>query len=315
MTSIKKPLIAIAAAVALATTALVAAPANAAVATGLTVDGASVTSTLAAPVLLPVPADNSVDAGDALKIALTGLDANTVVAATATNASLVAKVSTVSGDVRANAGAATLSVNTGTGSTADIYVFTTTTTAGTVAVTVGGNTTTYYVKGTAGPAYNLAVVAPTTANLSGTAIIKATVADVFGNAVTNATITTSVVRGTAGAFSYDSTDKVYKSTFTAPATAGESVVGATITATAVTGLAKPVTEVISKIAVSDTAADLKTAQDAIATANGSLAAEKAGRAADKIAADAALAAVKAKYNALAAKWNKAHPKKKVALLK
>jgi hypothetical protein len=186
----------------------------------------------------------------------------------------------------------TATIPTGTGTTADIYVYTTTTETGTVAVTANGNTTTYYVKGTAGPAYNLAVVVPTVANLGAAVELTATVTDVFGNAVTNATIVSTVIRGSIGSFSYDPTDKRYEATLTAPTTAGTTVVSNTITATAVTGLAKPVAEIVSNISVADLAgqvAVLQTKVDSMVT--------------------------KKKYNKLAKKWNKRFPKSKVKLIK
>jgi hypothetical protein len=186
----------------------------------------------------------------------------------------------------------TATIPTGTGTTADVYVYTTTTETGTIAVTANGNTTTYYVKGTAGPAYNLAVVVPAVANLGATAEVTATVTDVFGNAVTDATISSVVIRGSIGSFSYDSTDKRYEATLTAPATAGTTVVANTITAAAVAGLAKPVTEVVSNISVADLAGQVAILQAKVA----------------------AMVTAK-KYNNLAKKWNKKFPKSKVKLVK
>jgi hypothetical protein len=186
----------------------------------------------------------------------------------------------------------TATIPTGTGTTADVYVYTTTTETGTVAVTANGNTTTYYVKGTAGSAYNLAVVAPAVANLSAAVEVTATVTDVFGNAVTGATISSTVIRGSIGSFSYDSTDKRYEATLTAPATAGTTVIANTITASAVTGLAKPVTEVVSNISVADLAGQVAVLQAQVASM-----------------------VTKDKYNKLAKKWNKKFPKSKVQLVK
>jgi hypothetical protein len=187
----------------------------------------------------------------------------------------------------------TATIPTGTGTTADVYVYTTSTEAGTVAVTANNNTTTYYVKGTAGPAYNLSVVAPVVANLSAAVELTATVTDVFGNAVTNASISSTVIRGTVGSFSYDATDKRYEATLTVPATAGTTVIANTITASAVTGFAKPATEVVSNISVADLAAQVAI----LSAANAKLTAD---------------------YNKLANRWNKKVDnkrtlKKKVAL--
>lgn len=294
MTSLKKPLIAIAAAVALAGTMLFAGPANASSAT-LTVAGASPATAgtaSASAIALPVPSDNDVSSADALRIALSGVTAGTNVAVTATNAKIVTAVSSGSTIVKVDSGVSTATIPTGTGTTADVYVYTTTTETGTVAVTANGNTTTYYVKGTAGSAYNLTVVAPAVANLSAAVEVTATVTDVFGNAVTGATISSTVIRGSIGSFSYDSTDKRYEATLTAPATAGTTVIANTITASAVTGLAKPVTEVVSNISVADLAGQVAALQAQVASM-----------------------VTKDKYNKLAKKWNKKFPKSKVQLVK
>lgn len=300
MTSLKKPLIAIASALALATTALVAAPANAAISAALTVNNVSVTAaaTAADPVLLPVPADNSVDAGDALKVVVT-VPANTVVSATATGVKLVSALATVSTPVTASAGAATFSANSGSGTTVTFYAFTTSTTAGSVVVTVGGDTTTYVVKGTAGAAYNLVASVPTVAGLGLDVDFTATVTDVFGNAVTNATITTSVLRGTVKtALTYDATDKRYEGVITTPTAAGTVAGISKITATDVAGLAKATTEVAFSVSVADLATQVVTLNAAVA------------------AKDAELAALKAKFNALAKKYNtKVAKKYQVKLVK
>jgi hypothetical protein len=295
MTSFKKPLIAIASAVALVGTMLIAGPAIASSAT-LTVAGASPASagtSSASAIALPVPSDNDVSSADALRISLSGVTAGSNVVVTATNAKIVTAVTSGSTTVKVDSGVSTATIATGTGTTADVYVYTTTTETGTVVVTANSNTTTYYVKGTAGAAYNLVVVAPSVANLGAAVELTATVTDVFGNAVTNASISSTVIRGTVSAFSYDATDKRYEATLTAPTTAGTTVIANTITASAVTGLAKPATEVVSNISVADLAGQVA-------------------------ALTAVVAALKADYNKLAERWNKKNknnkaPKKNVAL--
>jgi uncharacterized small protein (DUF1192 family) len=298
MTSFKKPLIAIASAVALVGTMLVAGPANASSAT-LTVAGASPASagtSSASAIALPVPSNNDVSSANALRIALSGVAAGSNVTVTATNAKIVTAVTSGSTIVKVDSGVSTATIPTGTGTTADVYVYTTTTETGTVAVTANNNTTTYYVKGTAGPAYNLAVVAPTVANLNAAVEITALVTDVFGNAVTNASISSTVIRGSIGAFSYDSTDKRYEATLTAPATAGTTVLANTITASAVAGLARPVTEIVSNISVADLAGQVAALQAQIATLK-------------------AATVTKDRFNKLAKRWNKANPTKRVKLVK
>lgn len=294
MTSFKKPLIAIASAVALVGTMLIAVPANASSAT-LTVAGASPASagtSSASAIALPVPSDNDVSSADSLRISLSGVTAGSNVVVTATNAKIVTAVTSGSTTVKVDSGVSTATIATGTGTTADVYVYTTTTETGTVVVTANSNTTTYYVKGTAGSAYNLKVTAPTVAGLGAAVEVTATVTDVFGNAVTNASISSTVIRGSIGAFSYDATDKRYEATLTAPATAGTTVIANTITASAVAGLAKPATEVISNISVADLAGQVAVLQTQVA---GMVTAKK--------------------YNKLAKRWNKANPTKKVKLVK
>lgn len=294
MTSNKKPLLAIASAVALIGTAILAIPANAATAT-LTVNNAAPATagtSVATAIVLPVPSDNSVDAADALKIALTNVATGSNVVVSATNA----KVLTSLTNAKAETGTSSVTVSTGTGTTADVFVYTTTTANGSVTVTANNVTTTYFVKGTAGPAYKLSVAAPATINIGGTAPLTATVVDAFGNAVTNATISAVVIRGTVTAFAYDTTDARYEATVTAPATAGNTVIAHSITASAVVGLGSPVTEVISTVVAADLAGQ-------VAALQAELDALKAELAAVKLVADDN----KKKYNALAKRWNKKIP--------
>jgi|688.fasta_scaffold139189_2 hypothetical protein len=305
MTSLKKPFIAIASAVALAATAILAVPANAAT-TALTVAGSAPATTgtsSATAIALPVPADNSVDSADVLRIALSGLTAGSNVVVSATNAKVVTSITSGSATVKADAGTASATIPTGTGTTADVYVYTTTTLTGSVSVTADNATTVYYVKGNAGAAYNLAVAAPNVANLGAAVEVTATVTDVFGNAVTNATISSTVIRGTLGSFSYDATDKRYEATLTAPATAGSTVIANTITASAVAGLAKPVTEIISTVAVADLAGQVAALDAKVADLEAKLAAAEA-KAVDN----------RKKYNGLAKQWNKKFPRAKVKLI-
>jgi hypothetical protein len=304
MTSIKKPLIAIASAVALVGSVLIAGPANAATAT-LTVDGSAPATTgasSATAIALPVPADNIVNAADALKIALTNVATNSNVVVSATNARVVTSLT----NAKSDSGSNSLTVSTGTGTTADLFVFTTTTATGSVTVTANNVTTTYFVKGTAGTAYNLSVRAPATVNIGGTAELTATVTDVFGNEVTNATISAVIIRGTVTSFSYDSTDKRYESTLTVPSSAGTTVISHTITASAVTGLAKPVTEVISTIVAADLAGRVTALQAELDAVKAELDATKS-----------LLASTTKQYNDLAVRWNRKLPGTKwdVALIK
>jgi hypothetical protein len=308
MTSFKKPLIAIASAVALVTTALIATPANATVSAAVTVgvtDVATTSKVITTPATPTVPSDNKVDLADTVKFVVT-VAANTVVTATATDAKLVSTLDAADAPVTASAGSATFSGNAGSGTTVTFYAFTTKTTTGSVVVSTGGSSATYYLKGTAGPAYNLTAVVPTVANLSGTAEVTALVSDIFGNAITNATISSTVIRATLGAFSYDATDKRYEATLTAPATAGTAIVALNIAApTEVSAIAKSATEVVGNVTVADLAGQVTALNAKVAELEAKLAA------ATKLADTN-----KAKFNNLAKKYNtKVSKKYQVKLIK
>jgi hypothetical protein len=291
MTSLKKPFIAIASAVVLAAT-MIAAPANASITAAVTVgetDVATTSKVITTPATPTVPADNKVELADTVKFVVTVAN-NTVVSAVATNAKLVSALHTTDAPVTSASGSATISGNSGSGTTVTFYAFTTKSTTGSVVVSTGGSSTTYYLEGVAGSAYNLSVVAPRVSTLSATSPVTATVTDVFGNAVTDASISNVVIRGAVGSFSYVDADKVYKATFTAPATSGDAIIESKITVTAVTGLPKPVDSVVYTITVGDLAE-----QVAVLTSK--------------------LTKAEKKFNKLAKRWNKANPTKKVKLIK
>jgi hypothetical protein len=293
MNSFKKISIAVVSAFALVATAIVTVPANASVVAAVTVgvtDVATTSKVATTPATPTVPSDNKVDLADTVKFVVT-VATGTVVRATATDAKLVTALDAVGAEVPASAGTASVEINTGSGTTATFYAFTTKTTAGSVVVSVGGSSTTYYLKGVAGPAYNLSVSVPTVAGLGSDVDFTAKATDVFGNTVENATITTTLLRGTVKtALAWNATDKLYKGVITAPATAGAVAGIANISATDVTGLAKAVKEVSFSIA----AADL-TAQVAILSADN--------------------ATLIADYNKLAKKYNKLVKKNKRVALK
>jgi hypothetical protein len=280
MNSFKKIALALVAAMTLST--IIATPASAAN-TVLTVGGnAAVGGTAAAaPVELPVPSDNSVDLSDALRINVSGLDTGTTVSAVATNGKIV---TSLTAPVTAAAGSSSVSVNTGTGNTADLFVFTTTNTAGSVAVTIGANTTTYYFRGLAGALSSIALSAPDSAGAGTNVDVKVTGYDVFGNLRSNATINLQVITAASSVTTPLLTDTVTATFGTKtqsvaiPASGKVTLVATATVAAAIPGLASPVGVAIKEITVRDLA--------------GELAAEKAARAADKVAADKALADAK-----------------------
>lgn len=291
MNSFKKIALALVATMTLGT--LTVLPANASSGTTtIKVGGSSLGSgvglTAANPASLPVPADNSVDSADALQISISGLLANTTVTATATNGRVVTALATPTVPVTAASGSASLAINTGTGTTADFYVFTTLAADGSVAITVGGNTTTYYFKGTAGALNSITLTAPATAAAGTTEKVTVAGFDVFGNPKGGATINLQVITTTSSttALTTDSatTTTTVIGTKTSdvliPASGTVTLVATATVASAYAGLAAPLGLVIKTIAVRDLLAELNAVK-------AELAAEKAGRAADKVAADAA----------------------------
>ena len=330
MKSFKNKL-AVAVVAAMTVTTLVATSANAATTT-LTVGGSSVSTgtTAANPSVLPVPSDNKVDSADALKIAITGLDTGTAVSAVATNATIVTALHTDAAPVTSGTGSTTVSINTGTGTSAEFYVYTKTTTAGTVVVSFAGNSTTYHVKGSAGAAYNLALIAPDTTNISSINKVYVKTTDVFGNPVVTSTPAVTAVNATLGSVSVsDTATGTFVFDLTAPVAVGTVGLSASITATDVVGLVAAAKTGTKFIAVTNIADALASANAQIAALTAQLAAANAAKvtadaatakavadaATVKAAADFAAAAYKVEYNKLAAAWNKAFPKKKVALKK
>ena len=342
MNSFKKVSLIIAAA--LTSTMLVSPAANANPGTvTLTVANSAATggTVVTTPVSLPVPADNSIDAADALKIAVTAVDTGTVVTAVATNATIVPALATSTAPVTASSGSSTLSVSTGTGNSADFYVYTKSTAVGSVSITRAGTTTVYYVQGSnsAATANSITLSAPASGAAGTSQVLKVSAFDVFGNPKSGVTVNTLVSSNgvaTATALVTDTataTIGTKEQTITLPASGSVTVTAYATVATAVTGLAAPVGSVVATVAVRDLAGELASVNAQLAVANAALAAEKAGRAADKVASDKALsdaaaklatdkaaadlaaATYKAEYNALAKKWNAKNPKAKVALKK
>jgi len=300
MTSFKKPLIAIASAVVLATTTFIALPANAAVTTTLTIATTAATggTTEATAIALPVPADNSVDAADALDFALAGITAGETVTVVATDATLIKAGTT--GTVTATTGESALSIPTGTGNTAAFKVYTKTTKTGKVVVTVGtAIPVTYYVKGTAGALNTITVSAPTAA-LGTTAKVTVSGADVFGNVVNAAAIALQVISSKA--------TTPYTLTTGVTGTATQDIASLSVdtydlvatatVATAVTGLTTPVGFVKGQFKVVDLAALVTTKDAELAVANAKVS-----------VAEAKYAALVKRFNALAKQYNKKVSKK------
>ncbi len=331
MNSFKKLSIAIAAALAIGTLVGVT-PASAA--TTLTVNSVAAVggTTSAAPVSLTVPDTNNVLSANALNIEVDSLAANTTVTAVATNGRILTTIGTLVAPVAASAGATTVSFNTGSGSTASFYVFTTNTSAGTVSLTVNGNTTTYHFKGNAGAINTIGLSNPESAAAGSIQKVTLSAADIFGNAKGGASISLQVVNSAGTTTTPYTTEAATTATavigtkvvdIAMPASGIVTLIATASTASAVTGFATPIGVVVKTITVRDLASELAVVQ-------AQLVAEKAARAADKVASDKALADAKVasdlalataiadykkKFNALAKKWNAKNPRAKVALIK
>jgi hypothetical protein len=315
MNSFKKIALAMVAAMTLGT--MVATPASAAVMTVAVTLGAANTdkssaSAIATPAALPVPSDNKIDVTDALKFVAT-VDTGTVVTVVATNATIVSALHTDAAPVGASSGSSSLTVATGTGVSATFYVYTKTTAIGTVVITNGGTTLTYYVQGTAGLINNLTVSAPESGAAGTKQDILVTATDVFGNKVSAKSLTATVFAATAtlasataltGATLSDFGVAKFTATLPtvgtralimfAPTTAAEAetadVVG--LTARTIAPFAEvTVRDLVSELAAQTAAKDAALAAKAISDAAVVKAASDA--AAAKVASDAALAAEKA----------------------
>ena len=265
-----------------------ASPANAAPTIALSINGVVISTAAVSttPASVTVPSDNSIDAVDAVRFYLTGVDAGTTVTVAATNSFIVSALSTTLNPVKSNAGVTSANYNVGTGTTSEFFAYTKSTALGTITISNGGSTYTYYLKGTAGPAYTIAYT-PNAKPFTST-LVKQTVkvTDVFGNAVAGVSPTLSLINLTSTTPTSSGADGVSEFTLTYPATAGQAALSVSIPAVDVVGFDPAVKAISTFIDVTD-------ANGAIATATAAVAAEKAARAADKIVADAAVAAEKA----------------------
>lgn len=303
----------------------------------VTVAGSTNATTSTAPATANVPADNTVDAADAIAIAATA-DTGTVVSFSSTGGvKLITALSTSNAVVNSSSGTTSYSI-TSTGSPVTVYAFTTSTSTGSVTIVNGSYSTVVYVKGIAGSVSNVGVVVPTAVAVGTIPTITVNTTDVFGNAVSD-TVTATLIGGTWADGSISKSIVTNSATAVAAnsalilgsktenlaiATVGTvtiAVTGAT-TATAVTGLNVPVKAVVASFTVTDLngtiaqlQAQINSLSKQLADANSTIAANKIAADSAKAIADAAALKEKADYNKLAKAWNKAFPKKKVALKK
>jgi hypothetical protein len=313
MNSFKKIALSVVAAMTLGT--MIATPASAAVMTvAVSLDGTANTtaSAIATPASLPVPADNTVDAADALKFIAT-VDVGTNVSVVATNATIVSALHTTAAPVGATSGSSSLTIATGTGTTATFWVYTKTTAIGTVVITNGGTQLTYYVQGTAGKINTLTVSAPAAGAAGTKQDITVTATDTFGNKVSGKSITATVFAATATLDTATATTGATLSDFgvakfvaTLPATGSRSLItfapttSSDATSADVVGLPARALAPFAEIAVRDLISELaaaKAATDAAlaakAVSDAAVVKAASDAAAAKVASDAALAAEKA----------------------
>jgi subtilase-type serine protease len=243
----------------------------------------------ALPLTINVPFDNAISdtavvTSEVLTLTAT-VPSGTPVTFATTGANT--KLLTAIGSTVTTASGVTSLTVTPAATTAVAYLYTTSTSASAVTVSVLGASTTLYVKGIAGPAFNVTLSVPATGNIGGSVTATALVTDIFGNPKATAPVFTAINATAAAAVQDTLVTNKYTSIVTLPTTGGSSAVGVSITApTAVPTLATAVTSASAIVSTVDLAA--------------ALAAEKAARAADKVTADAALAAALAKSAADAA---------------
>lgn len=252
-------------------------------------------NTVVGAAVVTVPSDNKINAADAVKFDLTAVDTGTVVSVVTSNAFIVTALHDVLAPVTASSGATSYSVNVGTGSTASFFVYTKSTAVGTVTITNAGNTYVYYVKGTAGSAYNLDAAVSSSVATSSIVEYSVKVTDVFGNIVGGTTPTVTVINGTVStaATASDSITGISKVSVTYPATAGQSAVNFAITATDIEGLPVAKKSVVTFVTVTDLSVALAAEKAAHDATKAALEAEKTAHAATKKALADAEAKAKA----------------------
>jgi hypothetical protein len=302
-----KKLIAVAAAAALALTALVATPASAG-AFAVTVDGSTAGDGIAATTAYTVPVPSTdviryVDGGAAS--AQTALELDVEVTATGGTASfsatggvrLLNATQLADADTDSKTGTTTLSV-TAAATEALAYAYNTSTTAGTVVVTNGGNSKTIHIKGISAKAYKVTASGPTFASKGVDYEATIVVADMFGNPTTGLTSSSFTITG-LGAFASNITEDIEETT--TKGTYTQTVAAAEVSATG-TGLLQITTVAGDSYADDSDFADLSI----IAT----ISVNSSAPATTISALQAQVAALTADYNALAAKWNKRVASKK-----
>jgi hypothetical protein len=307
-----KKLIAVAAAAALALSALVATPANSAGASllvdhiseaeGGVVVGTGLTSTAAFEVAVPsqdVLRTTTTASRSALAMQINTRSDNAAVTVTSTGAVKLLTAAQIAAAATTTAtGTQSISLTADSSGVAKFFAYTTSTSAGSITVVESGTTpasNTVWVKGTTGigNGYKINASVPTVAGIGALVEYSATVDDMFGNKIElagNNTALTAGVLGATGASAvvWNATKKIYEGSFTNRATAGSVGFNLEITgggAGSVTAFGTPSKSLFFSV----NAADLQAVITGL---------------------NAQIAALKADYNALAAKWNKRVASKK-----
>ena len=300
MNSFKKVALGLVAAMTLGTIVATPASANTVSVAVTTKAVATDDGSAAAPLTINVPFDNAISdtavvTSEVLTLTATVPSGTSVTfATTGANTKLLTAIGST---VTTASGVTSLTV-TPAATTAVAYLYTTSTTASAVTVSVLGASTTLYVKGIAGPAFNVALSVPSSGNIGGSVTASATVTDIFGNPKATAP-TFTAINATAGAVETSTvTTGLFTSKITLPATGGSAAIGASITApTAVPTLATAVTSASAIVSVVDLAASLaaEKAASAKALADAKAIADAAAlkAAADLVIANAEIAKLKA----------------------
>jgi hypothetical protein len=323
-----KKLIAVAAAAALALTALVAVPANATTisevkiydsvnATGLAQtshvdsDSAVKAATWASARNVVFGSGTTTATRTAVRFDVLTSDTSSVVVTASGGVKIATAVSVAGVALKVDAGATTLTGATTAGSATSLtytfYAWTTSTTAGKVVIETPGSKNTYFVKGTEGPAYNLASTSFPTSLFTGQddAKITYTLSDAYGNLIADGTKLTPTGFGAASfaAATYSTTTKLYTSVLGA---IDEDNVALQLNLPAfdntdytAVGFPKRVSSAFKLISAGDLEDQVAALTAQVATLT------------------ASVTALKADYNALANRWNKRvadkkAPKKAVA---
>jgi hypothetical protein len=157
--------------------------------------------------------------------------------------------------VKSNAGVTSASYNVGTGTTSEFFAYTRSTGLGTITITNGGSTFTYYIRGTAGPAYTVAYT-PNAKPFTATLVKQSVkVTDVFGNTVTGVTPTLSLINLTSTTPTSSNSEGLSEFTITYPSTAGKSALSVSIPAVDVVGFDPAVKAISTFIDVTDANGD------------------------------------------------------------